>query len=228
MSAPSAKPLFKAIRGAPPRLPLGGDWPLQDAPGADAPRDPLDYDPTPPEPTRALISAELGAIAGIGGPIWEPAVGGGHMARVLSGAGFEVLGSDIVDRGHPGVLLRSFYDFSPDQALAPIIITNPPYCEVSAKGHCRWLRHCLEMQPRYLALLLSAEWPFARQNGMDALLAEHPYSIEYKICWKIDFRGLGNPAQRNSWFVWREGWAGEPVTRRLFKEVQDPAQEVLL
>lgn len=229
MSAPSAKALFRATKPARLPQPMLADLP-QVAP-ADA-RDPLDFDPTPPEATLALLAAEGAAIRAHSPCVWEPAVGAGHIARVLEAAGFVVRGSDVVDRGWPGTLVRSFYDID-GRGWPEVQITNPPYGEINARdGHGRWLRHALVLGPRYLALLLNADWAAARINGFDALFRDHPPSVEYLCCWKIDFRGGGSPPQRNSWFVWDiarpaidpDAW----VRRRLYRDTPDPRQEVLL
>ena len=228
MTARSTKPLFNAIKRKPrahPAQMLIGGLPEQRKP--DAPRDPLDYDPTPPEATRAFLAAEGARLREIGGAIWEPAVGGGHMAGELQRHGFDVLGSDVVDRGWPGVDLRSFYDFT--TAPADIIITNPPYCEISARdGHGRWLKHVEALGVRYAAFLLNWDWIAARINGMDELHSRFPVSRAYVCCWKIDFRGGGSPPQRNGWLVWDRDWQGETVLRRLFREAVPSTQEPLL
>jgi len=220
MSAPSAKPLFKAISGqagaaADAGAPLFGVKPQAVEMG----RDPLDYDPTPPDATAAFLAVEGARLREIGGPIWEPAVGAGHMARVFEAAGFEVIGSDVVDRGWPGVERRSFYDYDRPPGWARIIVTNPPYCEVNARdGHGRWLKHIEALGVEYAALLLNWDWLAARINGMDALHARFPVARAYLCCWKIDFRGLGAPPQRNGWLVWDRAAQGETVLRRLFRE----------
>ncbi|MDF2140843.1 hypothetical protein [Paenirhodobacter sp. CAU 1674] len=229
MAAPSAKPLFQAMRAKRDVRQLGlGDFAA--APSADQ-RDPLDFDPTPESATRPFIAAEIDFIRAHGELVWETAVGAGHIARVLAEFGFDVLGSDVVDRGWPDVELRSFLDYAVPRA--PVQITNPPYNQINAAhGHGRWLRHALDLGAGYVALLLNADWPAARINGFDQLLHDHPPSIEYLCCWKIDFRGHGAPPQRNSWFVWDGNrpalgpntWA----RRRLYREVSDPGQGVLL
>ncbi|MGH1414852.1 MAG: hypothetical protein ACRBB0_15295 [Pelagimonas sp.] len=202
MSAASAKSLFRATKPKtkphPAQL-LMGDLPEQRKP--DAGRDPLDYDPTPPDATEAFLAAEADHMRAHGNLIWENAVGAGHMARVFQAHGFDVTGTDLVDRGWPGVRLGSFYDFG--KALAPINVTNPPYCEINARdGHGRWLFHSFDLGLPYIALLLNADWCAARINGMDRIFEENPPSVEYLCCWKIDFRGGGSPPQRNSFFVW--------------------------
>lgn len=227
----SAKGLFRATKPKPPvdvRQAALCDLPDQRAP--DAPRDPLDFDPTPPEATRAFIHVERRWICRHGGPVWEAAVGDGRMARVLRTEGFDVIATDIVDRGWPGTETVSLYDVA--EAPARVMVTNPPYNEINARdGHGRWLKHAFALRLPYVALLLNADWPAARINGMDALLEAHPPSIEYLCCWKIDFRGGGSPPQRNSWFVWDANRPppapGAWLRRRLYKEAGDPQEAFL-
>lgn len=231
MSAPSTQALFRATKPkADPRQISGLDA-AERVIAAQPLRDPLDFDPTPDSASRPFIAAEMAHIRAHGNVIWEPAVGAGHIARVLAEFGFDVLGNDVVDRGWPGTELRSFLDCAAPRA--PIQITNPPYGLVSARdGHGRWLRHALDLGAGYLAMLLNADWAAARINGFDGLFREHPPSVEYLCCWKIDFRGGGSPPQRNSWFVWDANrpapGPNEWIRRRLYREVADGRQEVML
>ncbi len=222
--AASTKPLFQAIKRKRAEQPVLADFPKASA--LTAARDELDYDPTPADATAAFLAVQGERLHEIGGPVWEPAVGGGHMADELSRHGFDVIGSDIVDRGWNGTVTRSFYEF--EAAPADILITNPPYCEINARdGHGRWLRHIRDLNVRYVALLLNADWMAARINGLDALHASYPVSIEYLCCWKIDFRGGGSPPQRNAWLVWDREWSDETVKRRLFRNPPDRRQSAL-
>lgn len=226
MSAPSAKSLFQATR----RKQSAGPAIFDDLPEQQKPRearDPLDFDPTPPEATAAFLAVEGERLREIGGPVWEPAVGAGHMADEIRRHGFDVIGSDVVDRGWPGATVRSFYEFS--TAPCDILITNPPYNEINSRdGHGRWLRHVEAIGVRYAAMLLNWDWLAARQNGMDELHETFPVSRAYVCCWKIDFRGGGSPPQRNGWLVWDRDWRGETVLRRLLRDHPDPRQEVLI
>lgn len=238
MCAASVKPLFRAISGPgkkphPAQMMIAGCDQEQRRP--DDGRDPLDYDPTPPSATEAVLREEADFIRAHGNVVWETAVGAGHIAKVLAQFGFEVFGSDVVDRGWPGVFLRSFLDWKPCSVgpMPPRVqFTNPPYNLINARdGHGRWLKHTFDLGFGYTAMLLNADWPAARINGMDALLEEHPPSVEYLCCWKIDFRGGGAPPQRNSWFIWDEnrpapaggGW----VRKRLYKDGPDINQGAL-
>lgn len=177
-----------------------------------------DFYPTgQPEAMRALLAVDGDRIRSFG-QVWEPAVGAGDLVHPIIEGGMDVIGSDIVDRGWAGTEIRSFFDFT--DAPCPVIITNPPYSLINARdGHGKWLRHTLSLPSwRYCALLLSWDWPAARQNGLGAMLDTNPFSYCYLMRWKLDFTGEGSPPQRNAWFVWDRDWTGpEPAFRWLDK-----------
>jgi hypothetical protein len=80
---------------------------------------PNEFYPTPPEATRALLSAER-----FEGSIWEPACGEGAIANVLTDAGHKVVATDLVEYGF-GI---SGIDFLKElRPRAKHIVTNPPY-----------------------------------------------------------------------------------------------------
>jgi hypothetical protein len=186
------------------------------------PREQHDFYPTPPEVTRALMAYEGARIKGLGS-VWEPACGDGAMAREIEAYGVPVIASDMIDRGWPGAEIRSFYDFG--ITMAPAIITNPPYCEISARdGRGLWLEHALSLGAQYIAFFLNADWHCAA--GLSGLLDRHPISRVYAARWKVDFTGKGSPPQRNAWFIWDREWQGETALR--FMDRRDGRQEVLL
>lgn len=191
------------------------------------PRQEFDFEPTPPEPTLAIMHAEGDRIRQIGGPIWEMAAGDGRMARDIASCGFDVISSDLIDRGHPGCTIKGFYDYSAPPPGVRIGLTNPPYSEVNWRdGKGRWVRHALEeCKLPYLALLLSWNWPSA--GGLAKVWEEHPPARVYLMRWKIDFSGMGSPPMLNAWFIWdRETFTGETVLRMLDRV--DPRQTSLL
>jgi hypothetical protein len=97
------------------------------------PPDALDFFPTPPWATRALLRHVLpvGAVAdAFGRTCWEPAAGDGHMAEVLREHFDQVHASDVHDYGR-GYAVGSFVGEGLDIAECPFrpdwIITNPPF-----------------------------------------------------------------------------------------------------
>ncbi|MEO0765190.1 MAG: hypothetical protein AAFY75_04160 [Pseudomonadota bacterium] len=160
----------------------------------EVPREKDDFYPTPPEPTRALLTVEGDRLSEFD-CIWEPAAGDGAMLREITQAGFKAVGSDLVDRGC-GAQISSFYDFS--ARLAPAIVTNPPFQECNSGA---WVQHAFDvLDLPYMALLLPLQWPGAAVRA--GLWAKHPPARVYLMQWRIDFTGKGAPPMLNAWFVW--------------------------
>lgn len=175
---------------------------------ADLEREPNEFYPTPPEPTRALLHAEIDRLRRF--PlIWEPAAGDGAMVREMETVGLNVIASDLIDRGC-GAEIRDFYDYR--SAPAGAIVTNPPFDQCSGKAS--WIKHALEtLDVDYMALLLNWGWPGAA--GLGALWAARPPSRVYLMRWRIDFTGQGASPMLHAWFVWDKAWRGETVLRML-------------
>lgn len=209
MTAASARGLFRATGKKSKPVPqlLDGEWQKVDA----LEREKDDFYPTPPEPTRAFLHAEIDRLRELGG-VWEPAVGDGAMVREISAMGLWVFGSDLVDRGC-GAEIKSFYDY--DAPMERAIVTNPPFSECGwGNGKARWLKHALDvLDIEYMALLMNWSWPGA--GGLVPFYAAHPPARVYLMRWKIDFTGQGAPPMLNAWFVWDKKHKGETVLRML-------------
>jgi len=172
-----------------------------------------EFYPTPSEPTRAFLHAELERLREFS-VISEPAAGDGAMVREMESLGLKVFASDLIDRGC-GALIQSFYDFDASSFPARCIVTNPPFAECGwGNGRARWLRHALEnVGVDYLALLMNWSWPGA--GGLKHFWAQYPAARVYLMRWKIDFTGQGAPPMLNAWFVWDRKHQGETVLRML-------------
>jgi hypothetical protein len=170
-----------------------------------------DFYPTPPEPTRAFLHAEIDRLHEFA-PIWEPACGDGAMVREMEALGLSVFDSDMVDRGCDAKI-QNFYDFQ--FAPGKAIVTNPPFSECGwGNGKARWLKHALDnLGIEYMALLMNWGWPGA--GGLGMFYAQHPPARVYLMRWKINFTGQGAPPMLNAWFVWDKAWKGETVLRML-------------
>lgn len=174
-------------------------------------REESDFYPTPPEPTRAFLHAEIDRLRDF--PcVWEPAAGDGAMVREMESTGLTVRASDLIDRGC-GADIRSFYDFP--VSPSPAIVTNPPFAECNSRdGKGRWIWHALQtLEVEYMALLMNWSWPGA--GGLGDLWHRHPPARAYLMRWKVDFTGQGAPPMLNGWFVWDKAWKGETVLRML-------------
>lgn len=210
MSATSARGLFratgKASKPVPVRL-LDGTYEKTDS----LEREKDDFYPTPPEPIRALLHAEIERLRDFPA-IWDASAGDGALVREMEAMGLKVIASDLIDRGM-GAVIRDFYDFT--AAPSPASVQNPPFQECNARdGKARWLIHALDtLGLEYMALLLNWSWPGA--GGLAPFWAKHPPARVYLMRWKIDFTGQGAPPMLNAWFVWDRKHQGETVLRML-------------
>lgn len=202
----SAKGLFRAAgkKSKPVNLMLDGVIVKADG----LARECDDFYPTPPEPTRAFLHAELDRLKDFA-VIWEPAAGDGAMVREIQALGFDVKCSDLVDRGC-NAKIASFYDFT--TAPASALVTNPPFQECNQDPG--WVRHALErLKIEYMALLLPLNWTGAQARA--GLWSQYPPARVYIMRWRIDFTGQGASPILNAWFVWDAKHIGETTLHML-------------
>lgn len=172
--------------------------------GAKENRRELDFYPTPPEVTTALLEfLKLQPCT-----IWEPACGDGAMSKVLEAAGHRVLSSDLRASGYG--------DEGVDFLTCPIracdaIVTNPPF-NLSED----FIRRALTVTDTVAMVLKSQYWHAAKRK---ALFDEHPPAYVLPLTWRPDFLGGergGAPTMDCIWTVWAPN-AGDCVYRPLAK-----------
>lgn len=210
MNAPSARGLFRATgkksKPVPVKL-LDGTYSKIDA----LEREENEFYPTPIDPIRAVIYAELDRLKDF--PIiWGPACGTGVIGIELRAHGIGTYDSDLIDRGC-GAEIKDFYDFR--KAPSPAILENPPFAECGwGNGKARWLYHALDvLGVEYMGLLMN--WGFPGAGGLAPFWAKYPPARVYLMRWKIDFTGQGAPPMLNGWFIWDKKHEGETVLRML-------------
>lgn len=206
----SAKGLFRATgksaKSVHVRDLVSGDIILTDS----LEREKDDFYPTPPEPTRALLAAELVRMKDFPS-IWECAAGDGAMAREMETLGFDVCKTDLVDRGC-GASIASFYDF--ETPLSTAIVTNPPFQECNSG---EWIKHALgKLGVEYMALLLPVNWMGAMTRG--PLWEKYKPARVYLMRWRIDFTGQGAPPMLNAWYIWDKKQEGETILRMMDRD----------
>jgi len=164
---------------------------------------------TPPEATRALLSAER-----LPRRIWEPAVGRGAVARVLEAAGHEVIGTDLVDYG---IGYRGGIDFLMERFPPPgidAIVTNPPF-----KLANEFVAHALKLCPRVIMLLRLAFYESQRRSHIleNAGLARiHVFRKRLPMMHRDGWEGRrGNSGMAFAWFVYDRGHAGPTTIHRI-------------
>ena len=167
-----------------------------------------DFYATPSWVTEALLRHVR-----LRGPIWEPCCGDGAMSTVLAAHGYDVVSTDIADRGFGA----SGVDFLARRDVpggCRSIVTNPPYGDSgshtgqsrSSAAMLRFLRHALALTASVqgqLALLVRLQW-IAGQRAAEVMSAA-PFAavvvLTQRICW-FDLGERTNAAQHHhAWVV---------------------------
>lgn len=161
-----------------------------------------DFYPTWPAATAALLKVER-----FDGAIWEPACGEGDMSRVLIDAGYDVVSSDLVDRGYGAARIDFLMEW---RARAPNIVTNPPFG--LAREFCE---KALELSTGKVAMFLR----LAFLEGVDrgAWYPTTPLARVWIMSRRVPMQrgrlsqdGDGHGVIAFAWFVWEHGHRGPP------------------
>lgn len=171
-------------------------------------RAPFEFYPTPPEATRALLSVES-----FDGSIWEPACGDGAISKELTKAGYQVVSTDLINRGYGDGQL----DFlKSDKPLAKHIITNPPY-GTHGLGDAfvrKALIHCHQTGGS-VAMLLNLR-SLCNPDRLPKFCKTPPaaiYALDELICWpegKPTSKYARIAKQQYYWAVWKPDHQGAP------------------
>ncbi len=162
--------------------------------------------PTPPEATRALLSVET-----FDGPIWEPACGKGHIAKVLEAHGHEVIATDLNDWGY-GTPRIDFLKARGGCGNARHIVTNPPYGKGLADDFVSKALAITAKTGGKVAMLLNLA-SLAQEQRTPAWRKNPParlYAIDGVVCWPDSERTPPKHflAHRYVWAVWEHGHSG--------------------
>jgi len=150
----------------------------------------LDFYPTPPEATLALLPL----IKHWPREVWEPCCGDGAMSKVLEANGFNVLSSDIVDRGFGHV--RDFFAVDQVSEVYRTIITNPPFGRADD-----FIRHAHKIGIERMALILKINFWNARTQRRVTWETWRPYLVA-PLTWRLDFTGQKKPHTDCMWCLW--------------------------
>lgn len=153
-----------------------------------------DFYPTPAPATHSLLAAEKFI-----GDIWEPACGNGAISDVLKAHGYNVLSTDLFDRGYG----ESRIDFLMEQRLlAPNVVTNPPF-----KMAEEFVRKALDLGAQKVAMLLRLAWLEGSQRK--SLFESTPLARVHVASRRLSMARGGIEEGRGggsmiafAWFVW--------------------------
>lgn len=166
-------------------------------------REKHDFYPTWPAATRALLSVER-----FDGPVWEPACGDGAISRELRAAGYDVISTDLIDRGY-GEGNRDFLmEWLP---LAPNIVTNPPF-KLAEEFVDRALMLTTGKVAFFLRLAFLEGVTRGRWLPTTPLARVHVMSRRVPIQrGRLSEVGDAHGVIAFAWFVWEHGHTGSPA-----------------
>ncbi|MGE3064150.1 MAG: methyltransferase [Hyphomicrobiaceae bacterium] len=187
-------------------LPSGGLAVMQNR--VEAP-DSLDYFPTPPWATRALMHHVIGELHQRD-TCWEPACGEGHMAEVLRERFGVVYASDVHDYGcgRVGSFVGSGADVitspNPEWPAADWVITNPPF-----RLAIEFAERALDEARIGVALLVRSAW-LEGSERYERLFRPRPPAIVAQFAERVPMvKGRWDPlastATSYAWVVWHQG-----------------------
>lgn len=166
----------------------------------DREREKNDYYATEPKATECLLELEK-----FSPKVWECACGEGHIANVLKAHGYDVLSTDLIDRGYGGIedFLTSARQFDGD------IITNPPY-----KYALEFCRKSLDSVTDGHKVAMFLRLQFLESKRRKAFFTAYPPRTVYVSASRLhcaingDFKDMSGNAVAYAWFVWVKGYKG--------------------
>jgi hypothetical protein len=193
----------------PPATPINGARAIMAARQESA--DSLDFFPTPPFATRALIEHALPVLGRtdlLDMVAWECACGEGHMAEPLAEYFGRVIATDIHDYGYG----EAPVDFLSEDTYhdADWCITNPPFGDKTVQ----FVLRALKLARVGVAMFVRLQWLETRKR-YELVFRDHPptlvcpFAERVPLCkgrWDPD----GSTATAYIWLVWIQGEAPRP------------------
>ena len=146
--------------------------------------------------------------------VWECACGEGHLSKVLKSRGYDVLSTDLIDRGYG----EGGIDFLQDtRKFDGDIITNPPY-----KYAKEFVEHAIESVSDGHKVAMFLKLTFLEGKSRRELFEKYPPKYIYvstgriNCCKNGDFskeQRANNSALAYAWFIWEKSFQGEPKIR---------------
>lgn len=170
-------------------------------------REEHDYYATHPSAVKELLEREH-----FNHNVWECAAGGGHISIILENYGYNVLCTDIIDRGCPHVIIQDFLTTQSNNGRD--IITNPPY-----KYAKEFVEHALNISPEGTKIAMLLKIQFLEGKARRKLFDEHPPKYVYVFSDRIrcskngEFNETIHSAMCFAWFIWVKGSKTEPIIR---------------
>ncbi len=148
------------------------------------------------------------------GQVWECACGEGHLSERLKDFGYDVISSDLVDRGYG----KSGVDFlSVGKQYYGNIVTNPPY-----KYAKEFIEKAMELVPEGKKVAMFLKVQFLEGKARKEMFKKYPPKTVYVsssrlLCAKNaqfdDMKAGGGSAVAYCWYIWEKGFYGETTLK---------------
>ena len=167
-------------------------------------REKHDYYATEPKALELLLELET-----FQPEVWECACGEGHLSEVLKSAGYNVLSTDLIDRGYGTGKVDFLKRTEPWHGD---IITNPPY-----KYAKEFVEHSMELIQEGAKVAMFLKVQFLEGKARKKLFSKHPPKLIYVASGRLlcakngefeKMRQGGGSAVAYAWFIWEKGYSG--------------------
>lgn len=146
--------------------------------------------------------------------IWECACGEGHLSKELVKRGFNVLSTDLINRGFGNYDSVDFLTVPNVEIQYLDILTNPPY-----KYAQEFVEKALNIVSDGNKVIMFLKIQFLEGKKRFRLFRENNPKYVYvstkrlKCAMNGNFQTIGSSASAYAWFVWEKGYNGETVVR---------------
>ena len=176
-----------------------------------------DYYATPYEATESLLNNVK-----FTGNFLEPCIGGGHIAKVIKQfyPDSNITGYDLIDRGYNNTIVDNFLEHDFKDQKFDNIITNPPY-----KLAQEFLEKEMKIINKNGKIAMFLKIQFLEGSKRKEMFKNFPPKYIYVFSKRQNPWRNGSPVDEKgkpwsstmcfAWFVWKEGFSGEPVIRWL-------------
>lgn len=176
----------------------------------DKEREKNDFYATQPEAIDKLVGAIKNMLPK---KVWECACGTGCLSDRLKDFGYDVVSSDLIDRGYGDV--ADFLKTTEMPNDSNCIITNPPY-----KYATEFVKHSLELlkEGGLCAMFLKTTF-LEGQKRYDEIFSTTPpiyvlqFSKRISCAQNADFKNCKSSAIAYAWYIWQKGYKGETTIK---------------
>jgi len=156
-------------------------------------------------PTPSYVVDELLKREEFSGNVWECACGEGDISKVLENNDYEVISSDLIDRGYGEQL-----DFLQSNRIVDNIITNPPF-----KLALDFVLKAKKQGRKKIAMFLKTVWLESEGRYEMFQDKEFPLKTVYQFSKRVSLYKEGVKMKNSgmiayAWFVWEKDYVGKP------------------